>query len=462
MSGETGRTSGHLSNALDDRYLDIESKHGRSGAKAAAESHSWALNHVGEVARKLGIECEYRLLPGYLISQYPHDDARRAKDVRVVQDEAELAKNLGLDTSFSAELAVKGWDGKVDQRGGAVFANQATFHPTLYLRGVLHWLMKQPNFKCYTHTRVMSVDEQGIKLLGFGHKSVKVETESGKTIKCEYAVEATNIPLQKLSVVAEMVFNRTYCIAIRIPKGSVEDCLLYDTADPYKYVRLTACDDQDDYMVVGGADHKVGQEDPTNRFDELERWVRERFTHAGSVDYKWSGQVLEPVDYVAFLGKNQGCDRVYVVTGDSGNGLTHGVIAGRLIADEITGTENSWAKLYSPKRLASIVKSAPDMIAHDVQVNMQYKRFLTSDIQDIEDLAPGSGGVLNPTLSKPIAVYKDEKGGVTKMSALCPHMKGVVCWNAVEKSFDCPVHGSRFSAKGDCVQGPAKAGLVQL
>ena len=176
------------------------------------------------------------------------------------------------------------------------------------------------------------------------------------------------------------------------------------------------------------------------------------------MDYKWSGQILEPVDYSAFIGKNQGQSHIYICTGDFGNGLTHGVIAGKLIADEITGIENKWSKYYNPKRIPSLSK-IPGMIAHDVQINAQYKRFLQSDIKDIEDLAPGSGGVLNPTTKTPMAVYKDEDGNVSKFSALCPHMKGVVCWNKAEKSWDCPVHGSRFGKDGVGIMGPAFGNL---
>ncbi|KAK1762850.1 DAO-domain-containing protein [Phialemonium atrogriseum] len=462
VSGESGRTSGHLSNALDDGYTNIKKKHGRGGAQAAADSHTWALNHVGEVARKHGIECEYRHVPAYKISQFERGDSHHGNDVEAIKEEVELAKQLGLDADFREGLAVKGWTGKPDQRDGAVFANQAAFHPTLYLVGVLNWLKEQPNFRCHTLTRMLTIEEGTKGILGMGGKSVTVKTEGGNTIQCEHAVEATCVPLQKLSIIAEMSYNRTYCIAIRVPRGSVEDCFIYDSADQYKYVRLTPCDERDDFLIVGGCDHKVGQESPAGRFEDLEAWTRERFAQAGTVDYRWSGQVYEPVDLVAFIGKNQGCERIYVVTGDSGNGLTHGVIAGRLLADEIEGKENPWAGLYSPKRILSIAKSAPEMLAHDVQINTQYKRFLESDIGDIEDLARGSGGVLNKgLLSKPVAIYKDEDGQVTRMSALCPHMKGIVCWNPVEKSFDCPVHGSRFSGTGICVEGPAKANLPQ-
>jgi len=259
-----------------------------------------------------------------------------------------------------------------------------------------------------------------------------------------------------------MEWHRTYCIAIKFKKGTVEDCLINDSADPYVYIRMTHCDDEHDYMVIGGEDHAVGQEDTTGRFENLEKWVRDRFSQAGSVDYKWSGQVFEPVDALAYIGSNQGQDNIYIVTGDSGNGLTHGVLAGRLLADEIQGVSNPWGKLYSPTRKMSVLKALPDMLQHDVQVQTQYKRLAQTDIEDVGQLRSGEGGVLNVAgkgEAGPIAVYKDDGGQIHTMSALCPHLHGVVCWNTTERSWDCPVHGSRFSAKGLNIMGPAKENL---
>lgn len=463
LSGETGRTSGHLSNALDDGYTNIAKKHGEKGAQIAADSHSWAIKRVGEISKELNIDCEFRYLPGYEISQYPRGDQRHDKEIDGVKEEVEFAqKLLGEDqVLFKEGLLVRGWDDKgPDQRDGAIFKNQATFHPTKYLVGVLKWLKDQPKFQCFTHTRMMFVEEDS------KHGLVKVKTVNGKTITATDAVQATVVPLQKLSIIAEMEFDRTYCIAIRVPKGKIEDCLLYDEAEQYKYIRFTHCDEKDDYLVIGGCDHKVGQEDNgEGRFKELETWVRERFPFAGSVDYKWSGQIFEPVDFMAFIGKNQAQNHTYVITGDSGNGLTHGVLAGKLIADEIEGVDNPWASLYNPNRLASIAKSLPSMLEHDVQINMQYKRWMQSDIKDIEDLAPNTGGVMHTGVigQSPIAVYKDEDGQAHRFSAVCPHLKGVVCWNAAEKSWDCPIHGSRFGGyDGQCITGPAKMGLTKV
>ena len=459
LSGETGRTSGHLASDLDDGYPAIAAKHGNKGAKAAAESHDWAINRVGEISKRLGIECEYRQIPGYDFSQYPRDSKDHKEDVDTMIEEGHKAQELGLKTEYKEGYLLKGWDTKADYRDAVCYSGQATFHPTKYCVGVLKFLQQQPNFSCYTNTRVMEVQEKGIEILGMGQKEVYVKTLDDHTIKCADAVEATCTPLQKLSVIIQQETYRTYCIALRVPKGSVEDCLFYDSAELYKYVRLTECDKKDNYMIVGGGDHKVGQGSTSLPFKELEDWARIRFPQATTVDYRWSGQVFEPVDHMAFIGKNQGNKHIYIVTGDSGNGLTHGVLAGKIIADSITAEPNSWIAAYDPSRLGSILKSLPAMISHDVQVNAQYKRFAQTDIADIEDLVPGEGGVLNTNPTNPIAVYKDDGGQVHKFSALCPHLKGVVCWNSTEKSWDCPVHGSRFSKDGVQLCGPSKGGL---
>ena len=291
LSGESGRTSGHLSNALDDGYIQIAKKHGQEEAKHAADSHTWALRHIGEVSEKLGIDCEYRQLPGYQVSQFQKGTPEHDEEIKGMQEEAKKAQELGLAVSYKDGFAIQGWDGDVDQRDAVMFEEQATFHPTKYMVGVLRWLAEQPNFSCYTRTRAMSIEEKGVEILGIGSKEVHIGTEGGNTITCKNALEATCVPLQKLAVVAQMEFYRTYCIAIRIPRGSVEDCLIYDEADPYHYVRFTACDEKDDYLVIGGCDHKVGQEQEDGRFAKLEQWTRDRFTKAGLVAISIQGEL---------------------------------------------------------------------------------------------------------------------------------------------------------------------------
>lgn len=212
LSGETGRTSGHLANDLDDGYPAIASKHGDKGAKAAAESHTWALNRVGELSKQLGIECEYRHLPGYDFSQYPKSSKEHESDMKIVVEEGVKAKELGIATEYIPGFKLKGWEGNIDQSDAVIYPQQATFHPTKYVAGILDFLKTQPNFSCYTNTRCIDVHEKGVEILGMGHKDVYVKTMDGHTIKCADAVEATCVPLQKLSVIAQEEYYRTYCI----------------------------------------------------------------------------------------------------------------------------------------------------------------------------------------------------------------------------------------------------------
>ncbi|KAK3059841.1 hypothetical protein LTS18_009935, partial [Coniosporium uncinatum] len=146
LSGETSRTSGHLASALDDGYTEIAKKHGDEGAKLAADSHNWAIERVGEVSKELNIDCEYRKLPGYQVSQYERGDPKHSEEVEQLKQEVSKAKSLGMNVEFKEGFAVKGWDGQKDQRDAAVFAGQGTFHPTKYLVGILKWLQQQPNF----------------------------------------------------------------------------------------------------------------------------------------------------------------------------------------------------------------------------------------------------------------------------------------------------------------------------
>lgn len=100
LSGETGRTSGHLTNDLDDGYLEIAKKHGEAGAKVAAESHAWARDRIGEIAKELNIDCEFRRLPAYDVSQYPVGEQKHDDELKELKNEAEYQKKLGIETRF--------------------------------------------------------------------------------------------------------------------------------------------------------------------------------------------------------------------------------------------------------------------------------------------------------------------------------------------------------------------------
>jgi Rieske Fe-S protein len=275
-------------------------------------------------------------------------------------------------------------------------------------------------------------------------------------------IVACNTPFNNRVVMhTKQAAYRTYVIGVEVPRGSVPRILLWDTGDPYYYVRLETAPAPaaGDLLIVGGADHKVGQDShPEHRYDDIERWVRERFPMAGPVRYRWSGEVMEPADGPAYLGRNPlDDDNVYIITGDSGNGMTHTTIGAMLITDLIMGRENKWASLYDPAR--KVIHGLSDFVSEQANTLAQYGDWVgKAEVESVTQIAPGSGAILNQGVHK-LAVYRDATGALHALSATCTHLGCVVHFNSAERSWDCPCHGSRFAIDGSVLHGPAATPL---
>jgi Rieske Fe-S protein len=262
---------------------------------------------------------------------------------------------------------------------------------------------------------------------------------------------------------------RTYVIGLELPRQAAPRALFWDTSekrgepDPYHYVRTSVDPDtQDCTLLSGGEDHRTGEvEDAPARFARLEQWTRERFPGAGAVQFRWSGQVQEPAKAIALLGRHPDSpESLYVITGDSGNGMTHGTMGARIVSDLIGGRENPWAKLYDPsahgaRGLGRILKEAAAAVVHSAAT------LTGGDVGSEDAVLPGQGAVVRHGLVK-VAVYRNEDGELARMSAACPHLGCIVHWNQLEKTWDCPCHGSRFDRRGAVLNGPANVGLQPL
>ena len=434
--GETGRTTAHFF-PPDDRYFEIEEAFGSDKARLVAESFQQATALVESIIQKEKIDCEFERLSGYLFSLTldGYDD---------LDKEFDAARKAGVEVYKKVRVP-----GLSFNTGSCLeFPNQAQFHPLKYLNGLIE-AFRHNGGKLYTQTRA----------LGIGHRdnTLTVTTEHG-AIAAGAVVVATNTPFNDRVVMhTKQAAYRTYVLGIRVHKGSVPRILLWDNGDPYYYVRLTTPDEESEYeiLVVGGADHKVGQDEhPAHRYDEIEKWVRRHYPMAGPVDFRWSGQIMEPADGVGYMGRNPMDDKnVYVITGDSGNGMTHCTAGAMLITDLVMGRKNSWLDLYDPARKA--IHGISEFFKELSNVAAQYGDWVKGgDVDSPRKIPPGEGAILRKG-EKRIAIYRDEEGEIHSLSAACTHLGCVVSWNAAEKSWDCPCHGSRFSANGQVLHGPA-------
>jgi len=451
--GMTGRTTAHIVNALDDRYYELERLHGEEGSRLAADSHTAAIDFIERVAREENIDCQFERLDGYLFEP-PNEPAKN------LRQEYEACLRAGISVEWIARAPIEAFD-----TGPAIrFRNQAQFHPLHYLRGLAN-AIERAGGRIFTGTRVLDVK---------GGEAAHVTTQEGHTVRAGSVVVATNTPINDRYVMhTKQSPYMTYVIGMRIPSGSVPRGLFWDTAQeagqedkaigmiPYHYVRL-AKEGADEILIVGGEDHKTGQADDfEERYQRLEAWTHLRWPTAGEVVFRWSGQVMEPVDGLGYIGRNpMDKENVYIATGDSGNGITHGTIAGILIPDLIMGRANAWATVYDPARKS--LRAAGDFAHENLNVAAQYRDFVTGgDVPSADEIKPGHGAVLRHGLRK-VAAYRDDEGVLHEMTAICPHLKCIVHWNGNEKTWDCPCHGSRFDCRGHVMNGPSVSDLAPV
>jgi glycine/D-amino acid oxidase-like deaminating enzyme/nitrite reductase/ring-hydroxylating ferredoxin subunit len=437
--GETSRTTAHLASVIDDGLQEIDSLHGTEALRLHVQSHQAAIDRIEQIVRDQEIDCDFTRLDGYLFAS---DD----KDGDYLRKEQDAAKKAGITNVVSLDRLPLSFP-----TGPALrFPRQAQFHVLKYLSGLIAALTRR-GAGIFSHTTVERVEDG---------QPVRVTTDAGHTVECSSAVIATNSPINDVVAIhSKQAPYRTYAIAAPIRKGNIPQALYWDTEEPYHYVRLHPQNDHD-ALIVGGEDHKTGQGDAELSFTKLEKWMRERFPEIGPIDYRWSGQVMEPVDGIAFIGRNPLNKNVFVATGDSGMGITHGTIAGILLTDLIQGRKNPWTELYDPSR--KTLGAIAEYVKENLNVAAQYSEWVTGADAKSADVIPADEGAILRLGAKKVAAYRDPAGMLHTHSAVCTHLGCLVAWNSVEKSWDCPCHGSRFDIDGHVLNGPAISDLAPI
>jgi glycine/D-amino acid oxidase-like deaminating enzyme/nitrite reductase/ring-hydroxylating ferredoxin subunit len=440
----TPRTTAHLASELDDYYYYLIKAVGEEDARTYYESQVAAINRIEAVCRDEGIDADFTRLDGLLVPA-------EAGHTHELEQEYDACQTLGVDVEWVDEAPVPLPEGTRALR----FPNQGRFHPLKYVRGL---------------TR--AIEGRGGRIHGgtvySSHKEedggVTLETEDGHTIRAKAAMFATNSPVNdKVTIHTKYVPDRTYVVAGPVPKGSVPDVLLWDTLEAYHYVRLQPLSETEDLLIVGGEDHRSGEaNDMDERFAHLESWTRERYPSFAGARYRWSGQVLEPVDFMPYSGRNPGDRDIYIHTGDSGQGMTNGVAGAINFAALLFEQKAHFAEVLDPSRKPKAGTSLSDFLtgrAHDVKNLTEH--LTGGEISSIDELAPGEGAIIRRGMAK-IAAYRAEDGTVIERSAVCTHVGCIIHWNGLEKCWDCPCHGSQFQPDGSVINGPAVEPLAEV
>jgi glycine/D-amino acid oxidase-like deaminating enzyme/nitrite reductase/ring-hydroxylating ferredoxin subunit len=436
--GMTARTSAHLAPLCDDLMSEMQKIKGEEQSKLFYESQAAAVDRIEEIQKNEKISCDFRRLDGYLFQgdDMPPD---------VIDEELDAVRAVGAPVERLVGVPLSG----CDSRHALRYSQQATFHPLKYLAGIAEACTKR-KVRFFADTPVDEIVEE--------NGAVIAKTARG-LIRAGHAVVATNSSIvDRVALHSKTSPYRTYVVSFAIDRGALPDALYWDTEEPYHYVRLQPGDNGSDFVLVGGEDHKSGEADDADaRFDRLEQWARSKMPMLRDITHRWSGQVLDTIDYAGFVGKNPGSEYIYVATGDSGQGLTHGVMGAVLNATLVTGGESKWAELYSPDRKP--LKAAKNWVLENSTALKNLAEYVApGEINSTDELKPGHGAIIREGLKK-IAAFRDAEGEIHRHSASCTHLGCHLHWNSFESCWDCPCHGSIFGPEGHVLNAPAISAL---
>jgi len=445
-SGETGNTTSHLTEAVDGRYQTIIKDFGEEAARLVAHASRAAIDRIEAFVLESNRDCGFSRVPGFLYSE-------RESDVEWLAAELDAAQRAGCPVAWADQVPLP-----IETVGAVQWDRQAQVHATAYL-DVLLKAATSHGVRVYEHTRATDVQDG---------QPCRVATDRGE-ISARDIVVAANVPVNnRVWLHTKIAAYRSYAIACELPAGStgpqrsvIPPGLFWDTDDPYHYTRVQEIDGRS-YLIVGGEDHRTGEETDTGtRYARLTEYARERFG-IGQWPHCWSGQIIEPVDGLPYIGLNTASSHVYVATGYAGNGMTFGTVAGMIVCDLILGTSNPYAELFKATRVKPVA-SAYDYVAENAvfPAHLVKDRLtsLNAERRSIESLRPGEGAVFSSDEGK-LAVCRDRAGSLHACSAICTHLGCDVAWNQAEQTWDCPCHGSRFSPEGRVINGPAVTDLA--
>jgi glycine/D-amino acid oxidase-like deaminating enzyme/nitrite reductase/ring-hydroxylating ferredoxin subunit len=429
--GTTGYSTGNLYATVDNGLYSVRNKWDQETATAVAKSRAETIDWIERIVAQYDLACGFARRPHYLL-------ATQESEIPQMEQEYDAARAAGL----AAGLV----DGApVPALRALRIENQAQFHPVRFVRMLAKAIASQ-DCRIFENSKAVAIDEDA-----------RTVTTAGGTVRAEKILLATHTPKGFNILQTELGPYREYGIAARLEEDRYPEGIFWTFEEPGHSLRSYEVDGTK-HLIVIGEKHKTGQHDDTDYYHEVEAYTRSHFP-VREITHRWSAQHYRPADELPYIGRSAGSDAVCVATGFGTNGLVYGPLAAAILADDIVGRNNPWSGLYDSRRFTP-AKSAGSFLRENVNVAGQYLRdYLTpADVEKLENIAPGEGSLATIEGEK-YAVYRDEAGRWSVLSPVCTHLGCIVHWNRLEKSWDCPCHGSRFRRDGEVLEGPAIAAL---
>ncbi|WP_102272999.1 FAD-dependent oxidoreductase [Cytobacillus massiliigabonensis] len=440
LSGTTGHTTAKITAQHGLIYDELINHFGLEKASLYYNSANESLEFIRNTVKEKQIECDFSQEDAFI---YATTDEYAQK----IEKELEAYETIGINGGL-----VEGIPFNIKTKTTLSMRDQAQFHPLKYLERLVQDFVKAGGI-IYEGTTATDIGE--------GDHPVVI-TRDGHRVKCKNIIAASHFPFVDMMgfYFARMYQERSYVLGVKVkeefPGG------MYISADsPTRSLRYTPYNDEK-LILVGGESHKTGQGiDMMKHYEALEAFAKETLGIT-DIPYRWSTQDLITLDKLPYIGPiTKQKSGIYVATGYRKWGMTNGTTAALLLRDLIIGAENPYKELFDPARfqtdpsLKEVISINTDVAKHLIKGKLETVSKEPSDLENDE----GSVVMIN---GKRAGAYKDKEGKLHLIDTTCTHMGCETEWNAGERTWDCPCHGSRFSYDGEVFNGPAKKPLKKI
>lgn len=441
MNGTTGHTTAKITAQHDLIYDELIKHGGTENARLYYEASIDASRFIESTAEKLKADCAFVRHDAYV---YTNSESYLSK----LEDEIKAYDKLGIKGSLESRIPLP-----IPSKAAVKMDNQAQFHPLHYLHALVK-AFTDLGGEIYEGTTAVDVEPSPLP---------RVVTGERYKITCKQVVACTHFPFYDGHgfYFARMHADRSYVLGLKV-EDEYPGGMYLSAEDPKRSIRSANTAAGGSMLLLGGQSHKTGQGVCTiNHYEELQRFAKEQFD-LKEIVYRWSAQDLVTGDKLPFIGRiTASSPNIVIATGFRKWGMTNGTAAALLIRDLIMEKANPYEQLYSPSRALSL-KTVVNLVAENADVA---KHLIAGKLELVhkrpEELANDEGSVVKVN-GRRAGAYRDADGQLFLIDTTCTHMGCEVEWNDGERTWDCPCHGSRFSYRGEVVEGPAEQPLKTI
>ena len=432
-SKSTGHTTGKITSQHGLFYDYLTNSYGEKFAKDYLDVNEKAIQNIKNIIDEENINCDFRYQNSYVYTT-------KKNELSSIKKEYDAVSNLGYNCELVTKTALP-----FNVVEALCFKNQADFDPIKYLISLCNCITNR-NGEIYTNTTATNVKMDNSDYI--------IYTKSHK-IKSKYVIIATHYPFINFPgfYFTKMYQSTSYLIAVDTKKTLFKGMHI-SIGTPTLSFR-TAKYNGKELLLIGGMDHRTGEASSYNdTYGKLEE-VAKKYYPDSSVLFRWNTRDCISLDKLPYIGSfSSAMPNMFVGTGFKKWGMTLSNVASNIIVDKICGNYNKYEYLFKSTRFKPIknIDEFKNMVVQSSN-SLLINKFKKSQMS-FDKIANNSGSIIEVNGEK-VGIYKNNNGKIYAVKPICTHLGCLLSWNDIDKTWDCPCHGSRFNFDGRNLYDPA-------